>query len=94
MIYGKITILARQSRCFPTAPKPIKNWGEDGYTALGRMLLEKGFKVLLFGGSSQFESLKNMASSMGSGAYVPYLFRGFPLTMKCTFAWLCLKGPR
>ncbi len=57
---------------FPYSSKLIKNWGEDNYTALGHMLLEKGFKVLLFGGPSQFESLKNMASSMGDGAYIPY----------------------
>ena len=41
---------------FPYSSKLIKNWGEDNYTALGRILLEKGFKVLLLCGPANLKA--------------------------------------
>lgn len=61
---------------FPRSSNPVKDWGKDRYISLGRMLLDKGLKVLLFGGPNQMKELQDMATSMGSGAYVPYLLSG------------------
>jgi len=76
---------------FPFSSGPVKDWGRGNYVALGRFFLERGFKVLLFGGPDKMQDLGDMACEIGNGAYVPYLLSGLPIEDELYLCMALLK---
>lgn len=76
---------------FPYSARPVKDWDSEYFFFLGRMLLKEGFRVLLFGGPSDFENLRNLADLMGKGAYVPYLLTDLSIDQEMYLSMALLK---